>query len=106
MGFTWTSGGFQGGCKDDPTKEISAGWYVTGNALPGVKPIVPTYRNPSTGKPYTPQELAKIIETNGPPTTVLDPIADVVKPQGEIPWMAIGVAVVIILGAVAYFILK
>ena len=106
MTFTWTSGGYQGGCVDDPTKKILAGWYVSGTALPGVNPIVTSYRNPSTGNPYTPQELTKIIGTNGPPSTELDPIADVVKPQGELPWMAIGVAVVIVLGIVAYFLIK
>ncbi len=107
MRFTWTSGGYQGGCTGDAAKKISAGWYVTGTALPGVNPIVTTFRNPSTGLAYTTQELIKIIEANGPPSTELDPIADVIiSPKQEIPWLAIGVALVIVLGAIAFFMLK
>jgi hypothetical protein len=58
--YVWTRGSQRGGCPGEENK-INPGWYISGQAKPGVTPIVPTYKNPKTGKRYTNAQLAKII---------------------------------------------
>lgn len=53
--YKWTSGVQYGGCPG-PENYIKPGWY-SGEALPSSTPIATSYKNPSTGKSYTPQEL-------------------------------------------------
>ena len=57
--YTWTSGAQQGGCPG-PENYIAPGWYLSGQKLPGITPITSSYKNPATGKPYTPTELASL----------------------------------------------
>lgn len=58
--YIWTRGAQQGGCLGKEN-EIKPGWYLSGQAKPGVVPIAVPYKNPKTGKKYTNKELAKIV---------------------------------------------
>lgn len=58
--YTYTRGSQRGGCSGEENT-IKPGWYVSGRMKPGVTPIVPTHKNPKTGKKYTNAQLAAII---------------------------------------------
>ncbi len=50
-------------CAADPSKSHGVGWYIDGQLLSS------TYKNPSTGLAYTPQELAGLSGGGATPTT-------------------------------------
>jgi len=61
--YQWVNAGASfSGC---PGTALSGGWYATGSTTP----IVSSYTNPSTGKKYTPQELAALSGGGGGTTT-------------------------------------
>jgi len=85
-----------------PGEFYNPGWWTAdGKTL-----VVADYRNPATGKPYTPTELDKIQGVVIPP--IVPPVTlPVVKPASSgSTWVVAGIGLVIVMAIVAFVMLK